>query len=90
MCQTHSTHTKTVYQFGRYLRIRYDDQPKDQQPQQDIPDTPITQLPDKTPEIQEQETPQQKTQPQPQQEIQTTQQFFQEYTKKKKVNNQRD
>ena len=68
---------KHVYQFGRYLRIQYDDQPKDQQPQQNIPDTPITELPDDTPEIQkqEQEISQQKTQPQPQQEIQKTRKF---------------
>ena len=61
---------KHIYQFGRYLCIRYDDQPKDQQ--KDILDTPITQLSDNTPETQEQEIPQQETQHelQPQQEIQ--------------------
>ena len=56
---------KHVYQFGRYLRIRYDDQPKEQPIQQNSPDTPEIQE-------QEQETVQQQTQPQPQGEIQET------------------
>ena len=46
---------KRIYQFGRYLRVRYDDQPEDQQQQQqNLPN--ITEPTDDTPDIQEQET----------------------------------
>ena len=46
---------KHIYQSGRYLRIRYDDQREDQQQQQqNTPD--ITEPTDDTPDIQEQET----------------------------------
>ena len=46
---------KHIYQFSRYLRVRYDDQPEDQQQQQqNLPN--ITEPTDDTPDIQEQET----------------------------------